>query len=566
MKLVKKYKLRSAAKTALEPYFHSIALIYQENRLKKGIWIDERSISEVLENQDTEVVLPEHRCRVSVRTAKSAPIHCVGFLYRYAALFANEEYDLLVQNLYLDLLNRPADPEGFGEHTKALQQGGSLENLVTGFLEAPEFEKAGFRFRNLPPVRWSLAEGGEFDTVFFSHERHPLSPFDRDITYAWGGAHYSYSIVAQRFIRMFEHQQKLIQELKFPEIYKEQISQAHLIDRVKPNGALHFIVKPIELVGLMPGIPNFMHYAWEFNTLSCSARSWDIRKNQVDRLKRLDGIFVPSSHIVNVLQDYGVQKVRLQPTPVVEDNSIGTPERTDSKSLEGIYGYVYDCGDTIRQVQLVDLLAAATQTILAVLTPSDHRKNIRELLHGFISADLNDTVLIVKLTVDQTFDLQGFIQAVFGQRGNSDNSDRIVFILERLNDDQLHGLFKFCDFYLSASRGEGQNLPILEAMAQGALPISPDHSAMADYISPENAVVIESVLTRAPVTSNYTYSPNHFFWGVSREVIKTALQKARSLSSEERVRLSQRSLEIVKSRYSVSACANLLTENIKSFS
>jgi glycosyltransferase involved in cell wall biosynthesis len=67
----------------------------------------------------------------------------------------------------------------------------------------------------------------------------------------------------------------------------------------------------------------------------------------------------------------------------------------------------------------------------------------------------------------------------------------VVFLLDYLSDAQMAALYALADFYLSAPHCEGYNLPLLEAMAIGTVPVSNRHTAMIDYIDDSNSVIVE---------------------------------------------------------------------------
>ena len=54
----------------------------------------------------------------------------------------------------------------------------------------------------------------------------------------------------------------------------------------------------------------------------------------------------------------------------------------------------------------------------------------------------------------------------------------------------MSALYCIADFYICTSAAEGQNLPLLEAMAHGSVPVSTGNTAMADYITADNAFQI----------------------------------------------------------------------------
>src|ERR1700694_254729 len=56
----------------------------------------------------------------------------------------------------------------------------------------------------------------------------------------------------------------------------------------------------------------------------------------------------------------------------------------------------------------------------------------------------------------------------------------------------MRALYPISDFYLCTSVAEGQNLPVIEAMAHGVVPVSTINTAMLDYLSRDNCVEIKT--------------------------------------------------------------------------
>lgn len=67
-----------------------------------------------------------------------------------------------------------------------------------------------------------------------------------------------------------------------------------------------------------------------------------------------------------------------------------------------------------------------------------------------------------------------------------------VYVLEgRLTEQELAGMYRACKVYVTATHGEGWDLPLQEAAACGCLVVAPLHTAHLDYLTEENALVFE---------------------------------------------------------------------------
>src|SRR5690606_16655141 len=81
------------------------------------------------------------------------------------------------------------------------------------------------------------------------------------------------------------------------------------------------------------------------------------------------------------------------------------------------------------------------------------------------------------------------MRAIFGNP-HCLHEESVVLFSGFLPDDQLSHLYRLADFYVCTSIAEGQNLPLMEAMVHGCVPISVTNTAMADYVTADNAVTV----------------------------------------------------------------------------
>jgi glycosyltransferase involved in cell wall biosynthesis len=131
----------------------------------------------------------------------------------------------------------------------------------------------------------------------------------------------------------------------------------------------------------------------------------------------------------------------------------------------------------------------------AIFNPNDGRKNWQEMLRAFCIAlrDAPDATLVLKLI--------GPMPTGFGVF--ADNLERlrpfccrVVMIDGFLDEASYERLLCSSTFIVNASAGEGQCLPLMQAMSAGVPAVAPDHTAMAEYVDATNAFVVAS--TREP--------------------------------------------------------------------
>ena len=128
----------------------------------------------------------------------------------------------------------------------------------------------------------------------------------------------------------------------------------------------------------------------------------------------------------------------------------------------------------------------------SVLTPADGRKNIEDLVMGFVWAlrEAEDATLVLKVAGrDPVWHHQRLVEMLSRL---SPFKCRVLVIHGYLDATQYEHLITQTDFYVNASLCEGLCMPLMEYMSCGVPAIAPDHTAMRDYVSGDNAFVIRS--------------------------------------------------------------------------
>ena len=128
----------------------------------------------------------------------------------------------------------------------------------------------------------------------------------------------------------------------------------------------------------------------------------------------------------------------------------------------------------------------------AVFNPIDARKNWADMLAAFIWAlrDEAGATLVFKLT---HADPDRFLPAMLMELAkHTPFRCRVVLLAGYLPDSSYADLVCASTYAVNASHGEGQCLPLMEFMSAGKPAVTPDHSAMADYVTPENSFIVQS--------------------------------------------------------------------------
>jgi hypothetical protein len=130
----------------------------------------------------------------------------------------------------------------------------------------------------------------------------------------------------------------------------------------------------------------------------------------------------------------------------------------------------------------------------AVLSPKDGRKNWQDILTAFIAAfrTTRDATLILKMIgADANYWWWEFHTIV---KALPPFECRVLVLSGYLDDREYGKLIAATHFVVNASLAEGQCLPLVEFMSAGRPAIAPLHTAMLDYITPANAVIVSSAV------------------------------------------------------------------------
>jgi glycosyltransferase involved in cell wall biosynthesis len=399
-----------------------------------------------------------------------------------------------------------------------------------------------------------------------------------------GQAHFSLHLSVQRFMAALALAKIKTVYVARPEIYGTDISRSFL---AKPSERIvHIAIGDYASLRILKGAYNIAYVAWEYEAISVASTAGpSLWKNQHWVLSRFDEIWVGAEFVKTTFERYGLKNVHVVPIPIPMP---GNEPRPTIEEIVGLVPAVPLYLDFSSQDHAEQQLSALTdqlgsflysparrekqQTFLTVINPGDARKNSEASILGFaqFARDNPDALLIVKLVSSGDIPLSQRIWRTFRiqiHRLVGDgiiNSDNIIFIDEFLDETKLIKLMKSVDFYLSTSFAEGLNLPVLEAMVNDTIVISPIHTAMADYLTTENCVVCHASplivdgerMTGYPIGRVTCYE-------ASPADIAASLWTAFALSAEERDYIRKRAKDAVMGRYDVESVARLIVERIE---
>ncbi len=356
---------------------------------------------------------------------------------------------------------------------------------------------------------------------------------------------------------------------------------------------VHVAFKPYEEFRLLKGAANVAHVAWEFDKMPSFAelpfdhpRRDNVLNDYVHVMDMASEIWVGCEYTKAVFEAHGLKRVQVLPAPIAtaqdEENDeaagmykIGCLEFTRKAMTECIDSTGAPRLDNSTMFRADDCRAAGGRVFFSVFNPGDPRKNVAALLLGFqeyLRRSKRNDLLIVKLVLDGSPQslrnaLAKQLPKYFEYAGipiSFVDCANILLVPGHLSVEELGGLYRAADFYVCTSAAEGQGLPVQEAMAAGLVPISSAETAMADYIKPGHAIVMQAKSAHIPLQVSSAYG----LWGLSwrlvdhHEVMR-ALQLAAEMPQDEYTRRSRAARQFIQKEYGFDAVRKKLLRRLK---
>ena len=395
-----------------------------------------------------------------------------------------------------------------------------------------------------------------------------------------GTAHYSYAFACRGFLKAMKELGIAYKFIRHP----EYISHTNkLTNSPRP---VHIAFSPTFEARVLKGAYNILHFAWEFPRMKNSDENLSPHafSDPQHMLNIFDEIWVPSTFGVEVIRSMTRKPVKFVPSPVaVGDMKVSArPKKVSvrhssvansAQKLQNIEWVPlsifpplqgnFDGFAGARRASLFKILSAVNngsvpKIYLSIFNPFDQRKQIEPMLRAFceFSVAHRDAVLLLKASspVDDNSTIN---RTLLNYQISRDDRLALTYVCDRvwitssaLDDSQISALYQLASFYLCTSHAEGQNLPLLEAMEHGCVPISIDHTAMRDYISVENSLVIPSRQDRAHAVMRRDYGMYGFYtYFVSFQDVREQLEKSVNLTFDAFAALSDRSKATVDEKY-----------------
>jgi glycosyltransferase involved in cell wall biosynthesis len=183
------------------------------------------------------------------------------------------------------------------------------------------------------------------------------------------------------------------------------------------------------------------------------------------------------------------------------------------------------------------------------------RKNPLALVRAFRKAfgERRDVQLLLKCHHDEAerpaFELLARVVS---------NSANIRLLKGTLPEDQIHGLLRCCDCFVSPHRSEGFGLNIANSMYYGKPVIATGYSGNMDFTTPTNSFLIDYDLVAIPRETGHYRA--HYVWADPSEDHLAALLATVVASPEERSRRAELGRQTIQRHFSIAVVRARLGE------
>jgi FkbM family methyltransferase len=402
-----------------------------------------------------------------------------------------------------------------------------------------------------------------------------------------GATHYSYGFAARKFLEAFRKLGLTPQRLSLPQYYGGR-GLPGFEDKANTR-PIHLIFRSPENIRTVTGCYNICCFAWEFGVLKTDTLPFEHPfRNQKRMLEYCQEIWVPCTYSLEVLLEFGLKNVHYVPAPVPipelpKDEEHRLPsffslwrvpslclKVTNVPGRDTIQRDIHNPLTPITSRACIVEAMNANQVFLSVLNPHDKRKNLQEMVFAFMTIleKHPKAVLVLKLVLSERLSpLDTVLDAVlwhYFDRPITLVCDRIVITSGYLSDEEMTALYKISDFYLCASVAEGQNLPLIEAMSHGVIPVSTIHTAMDDYLNQDNCVAIRTRPFSAyqPDMAAAITSRPYSVQFASQADVARALLRACAIAPTDISRMREAARDTVAQKFSLEAVTEFIRDRI----
>ncbi len=277
-----------------------------------------------------------------------------------------------------------------------------------------------------------------------------------------------------------------------------------------PDVAIHAILPP--LINRIEGAYNIAVLSWETSKLP--DKDYFIpgglppeKNNWVKQLNLMDEVWCTSKHTLEVLKKSGFKKKATLFGGYI-DTDFWTKDCPDLE--QGLINVTHDVkGERCNKKFTIGYIADFNE-----------RKDIERFISLSclaLPADETNIVLLGRDVVTK-HDMSVLIKT-FKDRLTVPKLAPVISLTSFYNDEEVRGIIKTFDLYVSTSRGEGFNLPLLQALSMEKQCLVPAHTAHIDYVTHKKNGYLYNGSTDVVRTSNKNpWYHNDQVWGSINEI------------------------------------------------
>lgn len=199
------------------------------------------------------------------------------------------------------------------------------------------------------------------------------------------------------------------------------------------------------------------------------------------------------------------------------------------------------------------------------------RKNLDQLLVAFAVAfeEVKDVSLIIKTwshvnTAAGKKHISDAIGHLLGKAGGLKHKPRVSVISDILEEEQIMGLIRSCDVYTSVSRGEGFDLPMMQAMSMEKMIVTTRYLAHGDYLDDSNSIDVPFNLTPCVDAAAPLYDSYQLWSAPDMEAYIRSLQLAyTAVRQGTHKHLGQNARKTITQKYGVKTNTDYLANTIR---
>lgn len=199
------------------------------------------------------------------------------------------------------------------------------------------------------------------------------------------------------------------------------------------------------------------------------------------------------------------------------------------------------------------------------------RKNLEDLVLAFCVAfhNVNDAVLVVKTygsqnTPSQQKSIRQGIASMKSKVKGFAHTPKVIVLDQILSEEQLKKITRSSDIYVTSSKGEGANLPLLQSMSMEKLVVANNFLSHKDYLDGSNSVLYDYSLRPCWDTVNPLYTSDQMWCSPDIESFIQKLQLAySSIKSGTHKHVMENARKTVESQFSPEKNAETFAELIR---